>query len=98
MTNKKTSQTRATISTFDDFAKTSDYSLLDTLVPDPDSTQDGFDFRPRQVFSGHFVPVQPTAIAEPMYVTHSHTFFNELGLSPELAHDEAFIKVFSGDL
>ena len=98
MTNKKTSQTPATISTFDDFAKTSDYSLLDTLVPDPDSTQDGFDFRPRQVFSGHFVPVQPTAIAEPMYVTHSHTFFEELDLDDSLAYTSEFIRLFSGDV
>ena len=98
MTNNKISQNHATISTFDDFAKTSDYSLLDTLVPDPDSTQDGFDFRPRQVFSGHFVPVQPTAIAEPMYVTHSHTFFKELGLDDSLAYTSEFIRLFSGDV
>jgi hypothetical protein len=48
----------------------------------------------RQVFSGHFVPVKPTPLAEPEYVTHSSTFFNELGLSDELALDEKFRRYF----
>ena len=51
--NKATSP----ITTFEQFATSADYSLMNTLRADPDSTHDGNDHRPRQVFSGHFVPV-----------------------------------------
>lgn len=86
------------ISTFDEFVRSADYSLMDTLNADPDATTDGDDHRARQVFSGHFVPVTPTPLPEPEYVTHSSTFFNELGLSGALVNDAKFCRVFSGDL
>jgi len=86
------------ITTFDEFVRLADYSLMDTLKADPDATGDGDDHRARQVYSGHYVPVKPTPIAEPEYVTHSSTFFNELGLSDELALNAKFRQVFSGDL
>jgi uncharacterized protein YdiU (UPF0061 family) len=86
------------ITTFDEFMQLADYSLMDTLNADPDATIDGDDHRVRQVFSGHFVPVTPTPLAEPEYVTHSGTFFKELGLSDELAFNEQFRRVFSGDI
>ncbi|MEL7504893.1 MAG: hypothetical protein AAFN18_20755, partial [Cyanobacteria bacterium J06554_6] len=86
------------VTTFDEFAQLADYSLMDTLNADPNATVDGDDHRARQVFSGHFVPVTPTPLAAPEYVTHSSTFFKELGLSDELAHNEKFRQVFSGDL
>ncbi|WP_286821876.1 hypothetical protein [Desulfobacter sp. UBA2225] len=86
------------ISTFDEFVRLADYSLMDTLNADPDATGDGDDHRARQVFSGHFVPVTPTPLPEPEYVTHSSTFFNELGLSDELVNDAKFCQVFSGDI
>ena len=86
------------ITTLNEFVQLADYSLMDTLNADPDATEDGDDHRARQVFSGHFVPVTPTPLSEPEYVTHSSTFFKELGLSDELALDEKFRYVFSGDL
>lgn len=86
------------VTTFDEFVQLADYSLMDTLNADPDATVDGDDHRARQVFSGHFVPVTPTPLAEPEYVAHSSTFFKELGLSDDLALDEKFRQVFSGDL
>ncbi len=86
------------VTTFDEFVRLADYSLMDTLNADPDATGDGDDRRARQVFSGHFVPVKPTPLAEPEYVTHSRTFFNELGLSDELVLNEKFRQVFSGDI
>ncbi len=89
---------KSCVTTFDEFVRLVDYSLMGTLNGDPDATKDGDDHCARQVFSGHFVPVIPTPIAEPEYVTHSSTFFNELGLSDELALDEKFRQVFSGDL
>jgi uncharacterized protein YdiU (UPF0061 family) len=86
------------ITTFEAFARLADYSLMKSLNCDPDATADGDDHNPRQVFSGHYVPVKPTPLQEPEYVAHSSTFFAELGLSDELAHDAEFRSVFTGDL
>ena len=84
--------------TFAEFAQRADYSLLESLKGDPQATGDGLDHRPRQVFSGHYVPVTPTPLPEPEYVAHSRSLFEELGLSEELAHDELFLRLFSGDI
>ena len=86
------------VNTFKEFATLADYSLMNSLSADADAKEDGNDHRARQVFSGHFVPVTPTPIAQPEYVSHSNVFFKELGLSDELALDDAFLLVFSGDL
>ena len=88
----------STANTFAAFAQRADYSLLEKLRPDPQATSDGEDHKARQVFSGHWVPVTPTAIPEPEYIAHSSTLFAELGLSDELAHDEQFKRLFSGDI
>ncbi len=87
-----------TTKTFAEFCQRADYSLMDSLQVDPQATTDGNDHKPRQVFSGHYVPVNPTAIPEPEYIAHSKTLFNELGLSHELAVDEQFRRFFSGDI
>lgn len=84
--------------TFAEFAERADYSLLDALQPDPQARADGQDHRPRQVFSGHYVPVTPTPIPAPEYVAHSSALFHELGLSEALAQDEQFSRLFSGDI
>ncbi len=84
--------------TLEDVAERVDYSMIDSLSADPDSTDSGDDHDPRQVFSGHYVPVKPTPIGDSVYVAHSPTFFAELGFSDALAHDDAFRRFFSGDL
>ena len=84
-------------SSFTEFAERADYSLLETLQADPQATADGRDHRPRQVRSGHYVPVTPTPLPDPQYVAHSTALFAELGLSEALAHDAAFRRFFSGD-
>ena len=84
-------------STFAEFAERVDYSLLDSLRADPQATDDGDDHLPRQVFSGHYVPVTPTPIPAPEYVAHSSSLFAELGLSEQLAHDPQFRRLFSAD-
>ncbi len=84
--------------TLNELANHADYSLMDSLRRDPDATEDGEDFQPRQVFSGHYVPVKPTPIADPEYVAHSHSLFRELGLDDQLAHTDGFRRLFSGDL
>jgi uncharacterized protein YdiU (UPF0061 family) len=90
--------TTAATTTFAEFSECADYSLLDALNADPQARGDGQDHRPRQVFSGHYVPVTPTALPEPEYVAHSQRLFRELGLSEALAHDEPFRRLFSGDI
>ena len=80
------------------FAQQADYSLLEALQPDPQASGDGHDHRPRQVFSGHYVPVTPSPLPAPQYVAHSRTLFQELGLSEALAHDAEFQRLFSGDI
>tara|TARA_Y100001968_G_scaffold303131_1_gene317038 strand:- start:3716 stop:5410 length:1695 start_codon:yes stop_codon:yes gene_type:complete len=84
--------------TFSEFSQQANYSLMDLLQADPQATDDGDDHLTREVFSGHYVPVTPTAIPEPEYIAHSTTLFNELGLSQELANDELFLRLFSGDI
>jgi uncharacterized protein YdiU (UPF0061 family) len=92
------SENSANIFTLSDLAEASDYSLLDNLTQDPDATADGVDFYPRQVFSGHYVPVKPTPIADPIYVAHAPQFFSELGLDESLAKTDEFKQLFSGDI
>jgi uncharacterized protein YdiU (UPF0061 family) len=86
------------VSTLDDLAALADYSLMDTLNPDPHARADGADHAPRQVFSGHYVPVSPTPIENPEYVAHSKTLFRELGFDDSLAQSPVFVAMFSGDL
>ncbi len=86
------------VKTLDDLAKLADYSLLDTLNCDPDAKANGADHSPRQVFSGHYVPVKPTQISDPEYVAHSKNFFRELGFADEIAQSADFIRMFSGDI
>ncbi len=86
-----------TANSFEEFRQRVDYSLLEQLKADPQATKDGVDFRPRQVTSGHYVPVRPKALPDPAYVAHSSVLFDELGLSEALVHDDAFQKLFSGD-
>ena len=86
------------IKTLDEFAKHVDYSLLNKLSPDPQSTSDGDDHDPRQVFSGHYVPVTPTPLTAPKYIAHSKTLFDELGLDDSLATSKAFTQLFAGDM
>ena len=86
------------IKNVDDLAKVVDYSLLNTLKADHDAKEDGVDHNPREVFSGHYVPVKPTPIENPTYIAHSRTFFQELGFDDALATSDEFMKIFSADL
>ncbi|HCH61736.1 MAG TPA: hypothetical protein DFR83_02950 [Deltaproteobacteria bacterium] len=84
--------------TMQQVAAHTDYSLLETLTPDPDASPTGEDHQPRQVFSGHYVPVRPTPLPDPALVAYSPTLFAELGFDIDLAHSDDFLRVFSGDL
>ena len=98
MTNRLPLKPSTIVSTLDDLAKLTDYSLMDTLSADPDATERGADHAPRQVFSGHYVPVKPTPIKDPEYVAHSKSFFAELGFADSLAESSDFVRMFSGDI
>jgi uncharacterized protein YdiU (UPF0061 family) len=98
MTHRDSENPLSTVTTLDHLAVLADYSLMDTLSCDPDATASGDDHSPRQVFSGHYVPVSPTAIENPEYITHSKRFFNELGFADSLAESPDFVRMFSGDL
>ena len=98
MTNKLPEQITPTVATLDDLAKLANYSLMDTLNCDPEATTNGVDHTPRQVFTGHYVSVNPTPIQDPEYVTHSKNFFHELGFSDTMAQSADFVRMFSGDL
>ena len=86
------------IATLADLAKLTNYSLMDTLNCDPDATENGADYAPRQVFSGHYVPVNPTPIKDPEYIAHSKSLFGELGFDDSMAQLDDFVRMFSGDL
>ncbi|CAI6151542.1 MAG: Protein adenylyltransferase SelO [uncultured Sulfurimonas sp.] len=86
------------VKTLNDLAQLADYSLMNTLNRDPEASEDGVDYAPREVFSGHYVPVKPTPIENPVYIAHSKTFFNELGFADTLAESPDFVKMFSGDM
>jgi uncharacterized protein YdiU (UPF0061 family) len=98
MTNQLSKVTSPSIVTLDDLAELADYSLLDTLNCDPDAKANGIDFLPRQVFTGHYVPVTPTPIKDPEYIAHSKHFFCELGFADSMATSADFIRMFSGDI
>ena len=98
LSQNATDKTAATISTLVDLAQCADYSMMDSLNRDPEAKEDGVDHAPRQVFSGHYVPVKPTPIKDPEYVAHSKAFFQELGFADSLAESDEFMRVFSGDL
>ena len=83
---------------FSEFSQLADFSLMNSLNADPQSTKDGNDHKPRPVYSGHYVPVIPTPIPEPKYISHSKSLFEELGLSSDLIKDKKFCSFFSGDM
>jgi len=98
MKTRQPQKTASTVSTLDDLAKLASYSLMDTLNCNPDATENGVDHAPRQVFSGHYVPVKPTPIKDPEYVAHSKNFFAELGFADSMAASADFVRMFSGDI
>ncbi len=96
--NKVIKETSAIVKTLNDLALLSNYSLMDTLNCDPEATVNGIDHSPRQVFSGHYVPVNTTPIKDPQYIAHSKTLFSELGFADSLAQSADFVRMFSGDI
>ena len=98
MSEQLPKETSPTVVTLNQLAELANYSLMDTLSCDPDAKANGNDFLPRQVFSGHYVPVNPTPIENPEYIAHSKSFFHELGFADSMANAPDFVRMFSGDV
>mgnify|MGYP001817105849 FL=1 len=98
MKNYLSEETAPTVSTLNDLAQLANYSFMDTLYSDPEAKANAADHAPRQVFTGHYVPVNPTPIDDPEYVAHSKSFFHELGFADSMAESADFVRLFSGDL
>ena len=98
MIKRPPQKTAPIVSTLDDLATLANYSLMDSLNCDPDAKVNGRDHAPRQVFTGHYVPVNPTPIENPEYVAHSKNLFRELGFADRMAQSADFIRVFSGNI
>jgi len=98
MTTPRHRETPTTVATLDDLAQLANYSLMDTLSSDPEGKASGADHAPRQVYSGHYVPVRPTPIENPEYVAHGKNLFHELGFADSMAQSDDFVRMFSGDL
>ncbi len=96
MKNQEKTNTQ-TIDNLEKLAQAANYSFINTLTQDPKANADGQNFHPREVFNGHYVPVRPTPISNPIYITHSKNFFKELGFDDTLAQDEEFMKMFSAN-
>ena len=96
-TIKPTSKPALKIQTLDELAELVSYSYMESLNCDPDANEAGVDHIEREVFSGHYVPVNPTPIQDPEYITHSKPFFAELGLVDSMAESAEFMRLFSGD-
>ncbi len=97
MTKGLPPESSPTVATIDDLAKLANYSFMDTLNCDPDAKENGADHAPREVFTGHYVPVNPTPIEDPEYIAHSKNFFRELGFADSMAQSDDFVRMFSGD-
>jgi uncharacterized protein YdiU (UPF0061 family) len=98
MSNRLFDETSPAIARLDDLATLANYSLMATLNCDPDAKANGEDHAPRQVFTGHYVPVNPTPIKDPEYVAHSKNLFHELGFADSMAQSADFVRMFSGDI
>ena len=98
MTKRLSPEISPPVATIDELAQLANYSLMDTLCCDPDAKENGADHAPRQVFTGHYVPVNPTPIKDPEYIAHGHTLFRELGFADSMAEQDDFVRMFSGDI
>jgi uncharacterized protein YdiU (UPF0061 family) len=75
------------------------FSLLSNLTPDPKQETHAPNRISRQVFSGHYVRVEPTPIPQPLYVAHSPDLLETMGIHSDApVADEHFRKFFSGDM
>eukprot|EP00164_Ancoracysta_twista_P005124 GFYU01006986.1.p1 GENE.GFYU01006986.1~~GFYU01006986.1.p1 ORF type:complete len:667 (-),score=146.77 GFYU01006986.1:111-2111(-) len=78
------------------FAAQADQSYVNTLNVNPESADNEPNDTPRQVRSGHYVPVNPKPLGKPELVIHSPAMAETLGIDDEGAKSDAFRDFFSG--
>lgn len=78
-------------------AGTTEQSWLRRLTPDPETQRHTPNRQARQVRSGHYVTVMPTALPDARLVIYSPPVANMLGISAKEAESEAFTSFFSGE-
>ena len=76
----------------------SSFSWLQQLEADPETEAKAPNRRSREVRSGHYVLVEPTALPQTRLVLHSSEMAAELGLSDDDCMSDDFVRYFSGDL
>lgn len=75
------------------------FSFVRTLSPDPTQEEHAPNRASRQVYSGHYVLVEPTPIPNACYIAHSPSLLASVGISEESPRtDPIFKRFFSGDL
>jgi len=86
------------MSTFDTFLSRSSTSLLDSLNIDPESELRAPNRESREVFSGHYVLVDPTPLPDPKLVALSPQLLRELRIDrSDVENNEKFLRIFSAD-
>ncbi len=86
------------MSSFDNLLKHYSPSLLEQLDVDPESAARFPNKISREVFSGHYVLVDPTPIPRPRLVATSPALLRELGIDPaDVQANEKFLRIFSAD-
>jgi uncharacterized protein YdiU (UPF0061 family) len=75
-----------------------DNSWTSELAQDPDMQQHAPNHYAREVRSGHYVLVEPTALPAPYLVATSAAFAARLRLGDGALRSEAFLRLFSGDV
>lgn len=89
---------KRSIGTLENLGQYADHSWLDSLKVDPEHASNAPNKTMRQVRSGHYVPVLPTALPNPKLVAFSPEMASELGLSDDECKSEKFSSFFSGDI
>lgn len=78
------------------FASYSDPSWCTHLICDPNEEEFRPNHKSRQVFSGHYVPVQPIELSNPHLIIYSDQVVEMVGLSNEACTTQEFLHFFSG--
>jgi len=79
------------------FGALADHSWIKRLHANPETERHAPNHTSREVKSGHYVRVQPTALTSPMLIAVSGPMAAELGLSKEACESDVFRGFFSGD-
>mmetsp|Transcript_32987 Transcript_32987/g.53107 ORF Transcript_32987/g.53107 Transcript_32987/m.53107 type:complete len:701 (-) Transcript_32987:985-3087(-) len=87
----------ASVDSLAQLAQNADHSWLQQLNMDPETDKYAPNKESRQVRSGHYVKVKPTALPKPKYIIHSKAMAETLGISEADVQSDRFIKFFSGD-